>query len=116
MLDEISSVESMLDKIVVDGDDVESRLADAKSFEGCFVATVIVELVGVILGGWGNEDSAWWEGVMSVSVTGEMVVGTDGVESMSVDAESVESCLDVTVIVELVEVSFGGWLNLVDAW
>ena len=42
----------MLDEIVIDADDVESRLLDIESVEGCLIVTVIMELVEVIFEGW----------------------------------------------------------------
>ena len=50
MLDEIDSVSSVLDKMVVVDVDVESKLVDAKSVEGCLFVTVFMELVEFIFG------------------------------------------------------------------
>ena len=129
MLDEIDSVDSVLDEMdLVDAVDVESRLVDAESVEGCFVVTVIMEFAEFIRGDVLNIVDVWWK-VCSVVSTGmleeidsdesvldEIVVDADDVEKRLVDAESVEGCFVVTVIIELVEVIIGGWLDIVDVW
>ena len=128
VFDEIDSVDFVLDDIVVDAADVESRLVDAKSVDGCLVVPVIIELVEVVFGDWLDKSDVWWKVCLVVSIVmfdeidsvdfvlDEKVVDADNVESRLVDAKSVDGCLVVPVTMELVEVVFGDWLDKDDVW
>ena len=102
--------------MLVDADDLESRLVDVESVECCLVVTVIMELIEARLGGWSDKDDTWLEEVMCVSIANEMVVDADDVESRLVDVDSFEGCLVVTVIMALIEASLGGWSKKDDTW
>ena len=70
MLDEIDSVNFVLDEISLDSVDVERMLVGTKCVVGCLVVNVIMELVYVILGVWLDKDDGWWEGIACIILAG----------------------------------------------